>query len=326
MDTIFDTLSLNRDVIRWEDYIGKLTPVENHQGVWFKREDYFAPLGYGGPNGSKLRQLIWLVNRNRHGKEYILSGASVKSPQLSMTTIVGSHYYLQTELVIGATNTTSALKHPNVAIAARFGAKFHIVNVAYNPYLQKTVNELKRENTLVVEYGITLEHAKHDVESVKKFHVLGAEQVKNIPTTVDTLIVPAGSCNSLVSVLVGLAMHPTSVKKLRTYGIGPEKVDWVRERMRYIGFDIDKLGIEWRHINLQEIGYCDYQMEIPFDWGNGDIKFHPTYEGKMMSWLAKNDPIPRDDKHLVWIVGSRPDPKVLEPFFSASERDSVELV
>ena len=61
--SIFKTLSTDRKVVKWEDYLRHLTPVENHQGVWFKREDYFAPLGYGGPNGSKMRQLIWLCLR-----------------------------------------------------------------------------------------------------------------------------------------------------------------------------------------------------------------------------------------------------------------------
>lgn len=326
MKSIFPVLSMNRDKIKWEHYLGDLTPVENNTGVWFKREDYFAPLGYGGPNGSKLRQLIWLINRGRAGKSTVLSGASVKSPQLSMSTIVGRHYGLGSELIIGATNKNSALRHSNVAIASRFGARFHIVNVAYNPYLQKMVQGLRREDTLVVEYGITLEHSRHSQDEVSKFHLLGAEQVKNIPSTVETLIVPAGSCNSLVSVLVGLINYNKSVKHLRTYGIGPDKMHWVRERMAFMGYDVEHLDRDWQHINLQEIGYCDYQMEIPFDWDGGAIRFHPTYEGKMMSWLAKNNPIPRDDKHMVWIVGSRPDVKILEPFFTSIEKESVEVI
>ena len=44
-------------IFTMEDHLLDLTPVENIGGMWWKREDKFAPLGYGGINGSKLRQL-----------------------------------------------------------------------------------------------------------------------------------------------------------------------------------------------------------------------------------------------------------------------------
>jgi hypothetical protein len=84
MSSIFPTLGIDRNKVRWEDYLTALTPWEQRGGLWFKREDYFAPLGYGGPNGSKMRQLIWYINRFRAGKTRLLTGASVQSPQLSM--------------------------------------------------------------------------------------------------------------------------------------------------------------------------------------------------------------------------------------------------
>lgn len=325
-DTIFSILSLDRAVIHWEDFLAVPTPIENHAGVWFKREDFFAPLGYGGPNGSKLRQLIYLFTKGREGKTTVLSGASVKSPQLSMSTIVGRHFGMDTEIVIGATTPESAIKHPNIAIASGFGARFYIVKVGYNPYLQSTVAKLQRDDTFVVEYGITLEHSKHSAEDVRNFHMLGAQQVRNIPREVETLIMPAGSCNSLVSVIVGLILYNRSIKKLRTLGIGPDKMDWVLSRVKYMGYDIEELEIEWEHTNLHDLGFCDYGMEIPFSWDNNSITFHPTYEGKMMKWLDSNEPIPKDDKHLVWIVGSKPDVKVVEPYFVNSNMEKVEVI
>ena len=63
MDSVFNKLAINREEVKWENYLATLTPWQNKAGVWFKREDYFAPLGYSGPNGSKMRQLIWYVNR-----------------------------------------------------------------------------------------------------------------------------------------------------------------------------------------------------------------------------------------------------------------------
>ena len=91
-NSVFPVLGLDRNTVKWEQNLATLTPFENHRGIWFKREDYFAPLGYGGPNGSKMRQLIWYMNRYREGKTHVLTGASIQSPQLSMSAIGGTHF------------------------------------------------------------------------------------------------------------------------------------------------------------------------------------------------------------------------------------------
>ena len=322
--TIFPVLSMAREDIHWEDFLLDLTPVEAHDGLYTKREDYFAPLGYGGPNGSKLRQLIWMMHRNLTGKTHVLSGASVKSPQLSMSTIVGAHYGLPTRLVVGATTPESAVKHPNVKIARAFGAKLDIIKVAYNPALQRRVRDLEQPSSLVVEYGITLEHTKHAPDEVVKFHRIGANQVRNIPADVRKLIVPAGSCNSLTSILLGLAIYDNPVKVMYTYGIGPEKMEWVKQRCNIIG---EALGVDvwghakslyWRHINLQKMGFTNYQMEMPESaWG---IDFHPTYEGKVVRWIKQHEKMEFEGDTMFWIIGSQPKVEVALQFAKKEEK------
>jgi adenylate kinase family enzyme len=80
--TVFGLQSFDRDVCSWEDHLLDLTPVENIGGMWWKREDKFAPIGYGNINGSKLRQLIWLFSQKRYPG--VVSGAVTGSPQLPM--------------------------------------------------------------------------------------------------------------------------------------------------------------------------------------------------------------------------------------------------
>ena len=70
------------------DKLTEITPVEDHEGLWFKREDKFAPLGYGGINGSKLRQLIWMLER--HKEKVILSAANPRSPQVIMGSVLAA--------------------------------------------------------------------------------------------------------------------------------------------------------------------------------------------------------------------------------------------
>lgn len=314
-DTVFPRPSLDRQEVRWEDSLGTLTPWENRNGIWFKRDDYFAPLGYGGPNGSKMRQLIWYINRYRPGKTHIVTGASIQSPQLSMSAIVGAHYGLRARQVVYS-KPNSVLRHENPRIAAGFGAVFEYASGPYNPIIQRRVADLTQPSSLVVEYGITLPHDRYPADDVRKFHEVGAHQVSNLPEQVRTLIAPAGSCNSLCSILLGLSREPANVHTLFTIGIGPEKREWVRERMALIGVDVDALPFKWQHHSLHTTKFAKYSDKFTGEHYEG-ITFHPTYEAKMWRWLRQNpQALPQDDTVGFWIVGSAPNPKVIEPFFT----------
>lgn len=316
-ESIFKTLSLDRQVIKWENHLAELTPFENHQGMWLKREDKFAPLGYGGPNGSKMRQLIWAMARERGGKTHVLTGASIQSPQLSMSAIVGAHFGLRARQVVYSKAST-ILKHTNPRIAAGFGAVFEFASGPYNPILQRKVAELRQATSLVVEYGITLDHKKHPAEDVLKFHEVGANQVRNLPTEVERLIMPAGSCNSLTSVILGLSRNSKNLKELFTLGIGPDKQGWMKERLAIMGVDIRALPFKWNHFSLHDSGYSKYS-----DHFNGEhcygVQLHNTYEAKMWRWLRENNQLQFDGKTCFWIVGGAPNLSVVEPFYTTPE-------
>ena len=319
--TIFNTLSLDRNKIKWEEHLGDLTPVEDHQGIWFKREDAFAPLGYGGPNGSKMRQLIWYMNRFREGKTHVLSGASIQSPQLLMSSIVGAHYGLPSRLVVYSKPET-VLRHPSPQIAHGFGATFEYASGPYNPILQRKVEDLKRDDSLVVHYGITIGHHEYDADTVRKFHEVGARQTANIPDGVETVIMPTGSCNSICSLLLGLSRDPKDVKLVFAMEIGPDKREWLKTRLAYIGVDIAELPFELKYYSLHETGFSKYTDHVKEEFDG--IVFHHIYEAKMISWLKQNGWIVPDNKTLFWIVGSAPDLKVAEKFYT--NRETLEEV
>ena len=305
--------SIDRNLVRWEEHLGTLTPWENHRGIWFKREDYFNVFGYGGPNGSKMRQLIWYINRFREGKTHILTGASIQSPQLSMSAIVGRHYNLLSRQVVYSKPDT-VLRHENPRIARGFGATFEYATGPYNPIIQRMVADLTNSKSLVVEYGITVPQDKYDPETVRKFHEVGAHQVSNMPDDVHRLVVPAGSCNSLTSVMLGLLRDSKNLKELFTIGIGPNKLHWMRSRLEYMGLNVDYLPFKWRHHSLHDTGYSAYSDHFNGESFDG-INFHPTYEAKMWRWLREQNPLDADDHTAFWIVGSAPNPKVIEPFY-----------
>lgn len=321
--TMFKNQTLNREACDWSEHIEDLSPVEMHGGTWLKREDLFAPLGEGGINGSKLRGCI-LMMRNRWERgcacETVYTGASIKSPQHSMTAAVGRHFGMDTVHVIGATKPETAIKAPQVQMGAWFGAEYQIINVGYNTALQSKVKELAAADPsgAIMPYGISPEP-----DEVLDFHRLGGLQVQNLPD-VHTLIIPSGSCNSLASILYGLQKHdrPSSLRRIVTVAIGPDRTKWVWERLkqldvadgyRYHQYATGTVGIqisrppiarnylEIVHLDLHGQGFAGYQDEMRESIG--DVKLHPTYEGKVRRYLNKNHPGLQDDRACMWIVG-----------------------
>lgn len=340
--TVFEEATLDRARVRWEDSLEWLTPVERHGGMLYKREDKYAPLGYGGINGAKLRQLIYLVDLyvRSGGHAGLLTGASVLSPQLSMAALVARHYGLPSTMVVGATNPESAVKHENVAIAAQAGAEFVFAPVAYNPALQRTVADLyelaRYRDCFRLCYGITTPEAA-PAEHVEAFHRVGARQAENVPEDVRTIVMRAGSCNSCVSVLYGLALAPpAALERVVLLGIGPTRLQWIEDRLALIeqASGVDIRG-RWRrlyhhhaeleaehqtdgelvleHYDLHSTKYAAYADRMPFVLDG--IEFHPTYEGKILSYMAGHGRTLGDEfgwfwdaagDVLFWIVGSAP--------------------
>lgn len=353
--SIFPSKALSRSEVRWEDYLNVLTPVEERNGLLYKREDHFAPLGYGGINGMKLRQLIWLVHGyvRAGGDAGVLTGASILSPQLSMATLVARHYGLPTRLVLGGTKPETCLRAENVAIAHAAGAHLSFIPVGYNPSIQKEVARLyttELEDWYRLCYGITTPDGADDQE-VAAFHRVGAWQVSNLPPGVRTIVMTAGSCNSCVSVLAGIAAHPEAcgtLERVVLVGIGPTRLKWIddrlaaierahpdlviRDRFRRRYHDHFELQVEHQsggpilleHFDLHARGIYRYGDRAP--WAQDGIDFHPTYEGKMMAYFYANADEPmrengsrtgflRDGSVLIWIVGSAPSRKAMSEAF-----------
>lgn len=301
----------------------ELTPAESIDGRWYKREDLFGPLGTGGVNGSKLRQLIYLVaTAVEAGATEIITAASVRSPQISMTSVVGGAFGLPVNVILGATGPESSLRYPNVRIAAVAGAMFHFVKVGYNPYLQSRAREMRdaRPGAYLVNYGITTE-ADATPSDIEAFHAVGAAQVANLPN-VETLVMPCGSANTTVSALYGLGSigAPATLGRVVLVGIGPNREEWIDRRL-------EAISEAWGHaikrpfsvevVDLHTAGVVRYDESVP--WSSDGIDFHPTYEGKVMRWLDSphgRRTVPgwhrRDGSTCLWVVGSAPDPRVME--------------
>lgn len=280
----------------WHDTIYDLTPVENIGGVWFKREDKFSPDGMH--NGSKFRQLIWLFARQKFPG--VVSGAVTGSPQLPMVAACAKHYGMKCVQFTGA--------RKSMALAGeKLGAKTILVNPGYGPLVNKRAKDYATAHGwLRVETNITLTTSDSEIEA---FHRVGSEQVRNIPNCIETLIIPAGSRNSAVSILYGLHRYPTkSLKKIILMNINKnlekhEKEMW--ERLKACG--VHKNGYDVTTFDVFGDGYTNYNKLRPFS--HNGLTFHPRYEGKCWNYIKDNLSVFRpfiNDRTLFWIIGSEP--------------------
>jgi hypothetical protein len=335
IDTTFKIWSLDRERIHWEDHILDLSPVQEVDGVCFKREDFFAPLGYGNINGSKLRQCIWLIDKfvKSHPKPVgVVQGAVTGSPQHPMVATICKHYGLKSIHTVGSPDIE---KYKNLKLALDMGATFEVCNVGYAKTLEAKARAIadQKKGYFFLETNITVDHEKNPADRVEAFHAVGAEQARNIPDHIDTIILPAGSCNSATSVLYGIAKYrPKNLKRIVLFGIGnygSKDPDYIRRRLNVIGhvagIDFDQIyeypwgsdGLPFtfedtsriiiQHHDLNGSGYCEYNDLMPYT--HASIAMHPRYEGKIWNYMRDNTKVFKtllNNKTMFWIVGSEP--------------------
>jgi hypothetical protein len=325
---IFKEHSFDRTKSRWEEHLYDLTPVEKIGDIYFKREDKFAPLGFGSINGSKLRQCIWLVHEWIRTKNIrgVVSGSVVGSPQHPFISSICKHYGIGCLIVTGSKNYKS---HINMQLAEDMGAQFHVTNIGYARALQSKSFKLAKllPNHEVLETNITVDERLNTPERIEAFHKVGSYQVNNIPEHIENLIIPCGSCNSVTSILYGIALNkPKNLKRILLMGIGNNgsyHPDYIPRRLKIISKVINenlndkfnytfldnqnKDGIEVIRYDLNGSGFCSYDMWMPFNYSG--IELHPRYEGKVFNFMKAKEPFFKpymNEKTLFWVVGNEP--------------------
>ena len=80
--------------------INNLTPVEEYDGLLYKRDDLFLPFGKYGTSGGKVRQAVSLIGNNRsyikeNHKNTIVTHTQVHSTTGTILTRVAKHYNIK---------------------------------------------------------------------------------------------------------------------------------------------------------------------------------------------------------------------------------------
>ncbi len=342
VDSVFPVYSFDRNKIKWEDYLKEIVPVQrveqDGRSMQFKRGDYFAPLGYGGINGDKLRTALWLYSEHvkAHGAGLAVHGALLGSPQTALMSSLGKHYGSKV-VTVAFTSEKTALKHEAVQFGSTLGSEFALAASGYKTVLHKKCYDIKagRPEVFHLETGTSVCHKKNDPQLVADFHEISSWQVDNIPDDVEDLIIPFGGSNSSIGIFMGLCRNlPKSLKRVHLLGIGPDKTGWFLERLGVIRDNLPhKYGklLDFTLNGIQQ-GVSDSESSL---WGSaskpesrfevtytplthlwqykdlvqhsfGGITFHPRYEAKAFRYLEETLPHLIKPTSLFWIVGSEP--------------------
>jgi hypothetical protein len=280
-----------------------LTPVQLSNGRWYKREDLYRH-DATGINGGKLRACQYLLERAAAaGYTSVISAASVINEQHARVAVIAARLQLGCTVIIGGTTAEKALRHPSVRIAHKYGARIHTVAVGYNPMLQKAAAGLAKEDPRAywLRYA-TSSPPGADRDELETFHRLTADQVRNLPDQIKTLVIPFGSGNSAAGVLFGLSSYrPANLERVVLVGIGPDRRTWLNDRLSLLGAQVP---VPMEHYDLHGTGYASYGDRMP---GTVDgVTMHPTYEGKVVRYLDERQPawwVRRDSTTCLWIVG-----------------------
>ena len=127
----------------------ELTPVEEHQGIFFKRDDLCAPYGENFITGGKIRQCRDLIKTNldyivNECGSTIATAASIQSPQSPIVAKVAQEFGLKSIIGFGNTTIEGALKQKSMSWCRDLDAELVVLSESqgFNNVLYSNLNKL----------------------------------------------------------------------------------------------------------------------------------------------------------------------------------------
>lgn len=274
----------------------ELTPVENINGMWVKREDLFAPFGKGGVNGGKLRQCWIMLEKVKDEYSGTITCCSIHSPQGPISAAVSNHFGLTSDVYFGRVLPENLEKAPMVKLIKHYGGvpSIHPNHIRQVNLYALAKENAPKENKFIIAYGFNLSKYPDAILDAV------SNQVKNIPDELDNLIITCGSGITSTGVLIGLKKFNKHVKKIYFVATAPSREKSIKKTI-----EEQELDIEYEIIDL--FHRKGFSYEKPAYAKLQEIELHPNYEAKTYLWLVNESHIDRtNNKTLFWIVGSLP--------------------
>ena len=283
----------------------ELTPVDSLAGIWFKRDDLFAPFGVGSVNGGKLRQGAFLLAQAKEeGFNRVITGCSLISPQGPMIAAAAKHFGMDCIVLYGGTKEENLAKNHMPRLVKHFGAEIEIAKSGRANVLLHYARQIATKKDFIVQYGMNSKDPKH----LEAFYDTTANQVQNLPDNLDNLFITCGSGITSAGVLYGLVKHGKQVNQVWLLGTAPNRKNKVIDRLATLAMNtgVKCWNIHFNYIDLYADGMT-YEKRVEGVQYAG-IKMHPTYEAKSFQWLLKNQENigVKGKNNCFWIVGSEP--------------------
>ncbi len=266
----------------------RLTPVEEHNGVLFKRDDLYAPYGKHWITGGKIRQCRHLIETNLdHIKSdcggTIATASSIASPQAPIVAMVAKEFNLKS--IIGYGNTDYPLRQLAMAECQYLGSELIQLSKTqgFNTVLYAALKRLRETRPFFpVLFGYAAQtHRESIIGQI-------ADQVENVDC--DVLYVPMGSGITLAGILDGKAKFG---KTFDVVGLQPFGYDRTKSVDSMLYGTLDSYDFE------QVLGNYSYHKLVKKNVG---FDLDMIYESK--SFLMMEKMIDPNESNCFWVIGN----------------------
>ena len=272
----------------------EMTPIEEYNGVLFKRDDLFRPFPGEMLNGGKVRQAINLIYHNLDliKSDYnrkVGTSCGVDSPQGMIVSRVAKAYNLESFVGYGRVKPETLAENKFVQQIIRNNGIAKTISVqgfdkVVTFHLKKLQDEGKGNNFFIIKFGIDIDRNPVVIDCI-------SDQVKNIPDNIENLIIPAGSGITAGSILRGIQKYGKKIKKVYVVHIsGMDRKSEINEISGLVPY-----------IYIKGTGYA-YSKKLKLTVVDG-FELDWIYEAKAYDWMLHNIDI-RREKTLFWCVGN----------------------
>ncbi len=266
----------------------KLTPVEEHGGILFKRDDLYAPYGKHWITGGKIRQCRHLIESNLDFIKSecggtIATASSIASPQAPIVSRVAKEFGLKS--IIGYGNSKNPTAQLAMAECDYLGSELIQLSKTqgFNTVLYSKLKKLNQERPFFsVLFGYAVHtHRESIVDQI-------ADQIENVDC--DVLYVPMGSGVTLTGILEGRAKHD---KQFKIVGLQPFGYDRGKSVESMLGRPLD-----WDNFT-QHLGGFSYHRLVKKNVG---FELDMIYESKSFMMMERfMDP---KQTNCFWVIGN----------------------
>jgi len=246
------------------------TPIEEKNGYFFKRDDYYE---FAGIRGGKVRSAKWLIDNGiKNGYTTFTSAGSKQSPQIVILSRICEYY----EVNFVAHCPSGKLSEELKSIQDNHFTEIIQHRPGYNNVIISRAKKYSEENNVYyIPFGMECREA---IEQTK-------EQVKNIPSETSRIVIPVGSGMSMAGILNGLEEQGKNHIPVLGVSVGANPENRLKKFSPFL----------YTNYSLVQSA-LDYHTYVKNNIFQGVI-LDPIYEAKCIPFLEKGD--------LLWIVGIR---------------------